>query len=211
MGLPFLKGELIRVEFGHGDLKYFVPLVLGFTIGWFLKIEVNEPIIQLELYALAIVIGIDSGKYIKKEVFKSLSLLPFLSTIVNFLGDFVSAIVFSMLFSLPFNLSLAIALGSGWYSYTGPIVAVHFGPYYGVLAFLTNFLREQLTFILVPLLLKLYPSPVGAIAVGGATSMDVTLPFYVESLGPKYALPSVVSGVLITFLVPIAVPLAISL
>jgi len=41
------------------------------------------------------------------------------------------------------------------YFYLGPIVAKYYGSIDGVIALLINFLIEQLTFSLVPLLLKL--------------------------------------------------------
>ena len=207
-GVPFLGERAKEIIAKSPDLKYFLPLVLGFTLGEMTKVEVPNSLIQYELYILAVVVGLDSGRYITRELFRSVTLLPFVSVFVDFLGAIVSALTFSLLSLLPLNVSMAVALGSGWYSYTGTAVALHFGPYYGVMAFLVNFFREQLTFLLVPLLVRLRPSPVGAIAVGGATSMDVTLSFYVESLGPQYAVPSMVSGLIITFLVPVVVPLA---
>ena len=208
VGVPFLRERAKEITAKSPDLKYFLPLVLGFALGELTKVEVPDSLIQYELYALAVVVGLDSGRYITRELFRSVTALPFVSVFVDFLGAIVSALAFSLISPLPLNVSMAVALGSGWYSYTGTAVALHFGPYYGVMAFLVNFFREQLTFLLVPLLVRLRPSPVGAIAVGGATSMDVTLPFYVESLGPQYAVPSMVSGLIITFLVPVVVPLA---
>mgnify|MGYP001773297110 FL=1 len=207
VGVPFLRERAKEITAKSPDLKYFLPLVFGFALGEATKLEVPDSLIQYELYALAVVIGLDSGRYITGELFRSITALPFVSVFVDFLGAMVSALAFSLVSPLPLNVSMAVALGSGWYSYTGTAVALHFGPYYGVMAFLVNFFREQLTFLLVPLLVRLRPSPVGAIAVGGATSMDVTLPFYVESLGPQYAVPSMVSGLIITFLVPVVVPL----
>ena len=208
VGVPFLREKAKEIAAKSPDLKYFLPLVLGFALGELTKVEVPDSLIQYELYALAVVVGLDSGRYITRELFRSITALPFVSVFVDFLGAIVSALAFSLISPLPLEVSMAVALGSGWYSYTGTAVALHFGPYYGVMAFLVNFFREQLTFLLVPLLVRLRPSPVGAIAVGGATSMDVTLPFYVESLGPQYAVPSMVSGLIITFLVPVVVPLA---
>ena len=208
VGVPFLREKATGFVSRNPDLKYFLPLVLGFALGETTKVELPDSVIQYELYALAVVVGLDSGRYITRQLFRSMTALPFVSVFVDFLGATISAITLTTIFPLPLNVSLAVALGSGWYSYTGTAVALRFGPYYGVLAFLVNFFREQLTFLLVPFLMRLRPSPVGAIAVGGATSMDVTLPFYVESLGPQYAIPSLVSGLIITFLVPVVVPLA---
>jgi uncharacterized membrane protein YbjE (DUF340 family) len=74
--------------------------------------------------------------------------------------------------------------------------------------FLSNFLREQLAFVFLPNFLKGKFSPIGAIAVGGATSMDVTLPLYVEIFnGGEYAISAMINGFILTLIIPIIEPL----
>ncbi len=65
-------------------------------------------------------------------------------------GSLLAGLVLSPILRVPLRASLAVALGFGWYTFDGPAVAAYAGPYLGVMAFLANFLREQLTFAVVP-------------------------------------------------------------
>ncbi|ARM76680.1 lysine exporter LysO family protein [Acidianus manzaensis] len=205
------KRRQIKVSL-RTQLKYIIPLLAGFISGFILKFNLPfNSIIDYELYILAFVIGIAVGKDINKEILRRISRVAISSILIVILGGVISSIVLFILGIKPFNLALSISLGSGWYSYTGPIVAKYYGPIYGVIGFLVNFLREQLTFSLLPFLLKTRSSPIGAIAVGGATSMDVTLGFYVDVLGNEYGVGALINGVILTLLVPIILPIMLSI
>ncbi|BFH72878.1 lysine exporter LysO family protein [Sulfurisphaera javensis] len=212
MGIFFTisgKSEWRKIDW-KGQIKYLTPLILGLILGIFVKINVNfDEIIDYELYALVIVIGLQIGESLKINILKRISGLAVISIVIDVLGAVVSAILLSPFY--PFKEILLTALGSGWYSYTGPFLAKYYGPTVGVFAFLVNFLREQLTFLLVPLFFRVKASPIGAIAVGGATSMDVTLPLYVDLLGNEYAIGALVNGLILTLLVPVILPLMVIL
>ncbi len=59
--------------------------------------------------------------------------------------------------------------------------------------------------------MKVKYSPYSAIAVGGATSMDTTLPLYIGLLGDEYVITAVFSGVTLTAVIPIILPLMLNL
>lgn len=184
------------------QIKYIIPLVLGFVLGLGVKFELPFTfIIDYELYLLAVIIGIEIGRSFNIGLLKRTTMLAILAVVVNVVGAIILSLVFSPF--IPLKASLMITLGSGWYSYTGPFVAKYFGPALGVIGFLSNFLREQLAFVLLPILLRVKATPIGAIAIGGATSMDVTLPLYVDLLGGEYAVGAMISGFILTLLVPI--------
>ncbi|MGC9108087.1 MAG: LysO family transporter, partial [Infirmifilum sp.] len=95
-------------------------------------------------------------------------------------------------------------------SFAGPFIAQAYGPLWGFTAFLVNVLREQATFILVPLLRKPFLSMV---SLGGATTMDNTLPVYGYVYGEEASVVSIIHGFVLTLLIPflqgfIAGPLA---
>lgn len=218
--ITYFIGSFIRLKVKEGKIrldwktqvKYVLPLIFGFILGFFIKVDLPfDSIIDWELYLLAIVIGLGIGRDVKLEILKRISGIAIFSIFVAIFGGLISSIPLYFLGLRPFNLALSISLGSGWYSYSGPIVAKYYGPVDGVIAFLINFLREQLTFSLVPLLLKLRSTPLGAIAVGGATSMDTTLGFYVDVLGYEYGIGAMINGVILTLIVPIMLPLILSL
>ncbi|MCI2414778.1 MAG: lysine exporter LysO family protein [Candidatus Aramenus sp.] len=217
--VTYFIGSLVKLEVKEGkakvalltQLKYLLPLVVGIALGIPLKFSLPfDQIIDWELYLLAVVIGISVGRELSVEVLRRITGLAVFSILVAVTGAVVSSVFLYFLGIKPFNLALAVSLGSGWYSYTGPVVAKFYGPVYGVIGFLVNFLREQLTFSLVPVFLKLRSSPLGAIAVGGATSMDTTLGFYVEVLGSEYGVGAMINGVILTLAVPVVLPLVLS-
>jgi len=187
------------------QIKYVIPLVLGLILGLGIRFELPFTfIIDYELYFLAVIIGIEIGRSFNIGLLKRTTGLAILAVTVDVVGAIILSVIFSPL--IPLKASLMITLGSGWYSYTGPFVAKYFGPALGVVGFLSNFLREQLAFILLPILLRVKASPIGAIAIGGATSMDVTLPLYVDLLGGEYAVGAMISGFILTLLIPIILP-----
>ncbi len=203
---PIGKG---RVSLG---LAYLIPLTLGMALG--LTTRPNLPFGELttyELYLLMALMGLDVGKAINLRVIRASLGFGVLAALVNFSGAIVSGVALSTLLAVPLKASLGITLGSGWYSFDGPFLASVDGPYYGVVGFLTNFLREQLVFVALPALSKLRESPLGGIASGGATSMDVTLPFLTEFYGYRSSVSSMVSGVIITVLIPAVLPLVYQL
>jgi uncharacterized membrane protein YbjE (DUF340 family) len=109
-------------------------------------------------------------------------------------------------FTLLFNITPAVAFGMGWYSFTGPYLAAAGDAAGGAYGLLVNFLREQLTFVLAPLLARRF-GKVGVLAMGGATTMDNTLPLYTALYGSSFSIYAFANGVVLTVLVPIIVPL----
>jgi len=204
------KSEWRKVDW-KSQLKYISPLVLGLILGIIFKLNTMffSILIDYELYVLVIIIGLQIGRDLKLEVLKRVSGLAVFSILVDVIGAVITALVLTPFY--PFKEILMVTLGSGWYSYTGPFVAKYYGPIAGVFAFLVNFLREQLTFLLIPLFFRVKASPIGAIAVGGATSMDVTLPLYVDLLGNEYAVGALINGLVLTLLVPIILPIVVLL
>ncbi len=114
----------------------------------------------------------------------------------------------SMLLGVPLEFSIAACLGMGWYSFTGPYIASICGPAEGFAAFLLNVLREQVTFLLVP---AVRGSRVLMLSLGGATTMDNTLPVYVYTYGEDFAPASILHGFILTVSVPFLVSAALSL
>ena len=100
-------------------------------------------------------------------------LLPLLGGLGSLAGGWLAGAVAGE----PAGLSLAVAAAFGWYSMAGVLVAQLWGPAAGALAFLANVLRELLTVVAVPLLVRRLGRRAWlAVLPGGATTMDTTLP-----------------------------------
>ena len=74
----------------------------------------------------------------------------------------------------------------------------------GVIALLSNIMRELITLLATPIFLK-YFGKLAPIAAGGATSMDTTLPIITKFSGKDYAIIAIFSGTVLTILVPFLV------
>ena len=124
-------------------------------------------------------------------------------------GALVAALLFSWLTGLSLRTTLATTLGFGFYSLAGPLVTTAIGPAAGLMAFLTNFFRENLTMVTAP-----WAGPriraEGLTAMGGATTMDTTL-YFVTAYGDAEAgSMALASGLALTVIASLAVPIVLA-
>lgn len=75
----------------------------------------------------------------------------------------------------------------------------------GRYGFVVNVMREFFTIILMPLLIKI--SPGSPIAGGAAGSMDTMLAPITKFVGVRLALVTLITGIILTVLVPFLLPL----
>ncbi len=199
-------------------MKTSIIIVLFFIVGLILAVFSMLPDIILQndyssymLYFLMFFVGISIG--IDKNILKILKgakfriLLVPLSVIVGtLLGVGISSVFLSDI-----NLREALAVGSGfgYYSLSSIFITQLSGSVLGVIALLSNILREVITLLASPLLIK-YFGKLAPIASGGATAMDTTLPIIVKFSGKEYGIIAVFSGIVLTILVPFIVTFILS-
>ena len=190
-------------------LSFLIAILVGWISGLFLPpfLPFKEAI-SIELLILAVSAGFAVGNYFSITMLRKSAKTTLLTILTAIVGAILSGIIASVIFSIDLGTSLAICLGMGWYTYTGPIIATYKGSILGSIAFLANFLREQFTFIFIPFLRG---NPYSLISIGGATAMDDTLPIYIARLGKEYSISSISCGLLLTILVPFLIPLALAL
>ena len=177
------------------SLYAVAAMALGLAVGYYASLDYGAAIDPL-LVILLLVAGADmAGVKIRLE--RGALAAPAVSL--------VAATVVAPLFTAAFKITPAVAFGLGWYSFTGPYLAGAGDAVGGAYGLLVNFFREQLTFVLAPLLARRF-GRVGVLAAGGATTMDNTLPLYVALYGPSFSIYAFANGVLLTLLVPIVVP-----
>ena len=193
----------------------FVSVVLGILAGYFLLNGGNLSWLDsLTNYSLAVLlfgVGIDIGA--SREIFKDLKLMGWKLIVIPILialGSLFGSVLTGLLFGFAAGESAAVGAGFGWYSLSGVLISKLHSAELGSLAFLTNVFRELLTVMILPLVAKYFGS-LAAIAPGGATTMDVTLPLVKESGGEAVVIPAFVSGAVLSTLVPILVPLFLNL
>jgi uncharacterized membrane protein YbjE (DUF340 family) len=125
-------------------------------------------------------------------------------------GALAAAAIVTVVGLLPGRVAFATGLGLGWYTLTGALVAANAGATFGFLAFLTNFLRENLTMVTSP-----WAGPVlggeGMTAMGAATSMDTTLYFIVRHGDSRAGSLAIATGLTLTVAASLLVPLVLAL
>ncbi len=199
-------------------MKSSVLILLSFGIGigagilkWIPASFQHVDLVLYALYGLLFLVGIDIGSNPKawfalKEINLKIVWVP-LSIIV---GTLLGASLFSLLLSsISISDALAVGAGFGYYSLSSVIISQIRGDALGVVALLANLSREIITIILSPLLVK-YFGKLASIATGGATTMDTTLPTVAKFSGKDYVIIGLFSGAVLTFLVPILVPLILN-
>ncbi len=158
------------------------------------------------LDALLFMIGLQfaqSGLSLKTAFVRIDTILVPLATLV---GTLCGGLIVAAVFRLSAGKGLALSAGFGWYTLSGVLISDLGDPALGSAAFLANMARESIAFILIPIL-AMTRRPYTAIACGGATAMDVTLPLIEQCLGPEAVPVSFTSGAILSLLVPILVPL----
>lgn len=105
---------------------------------------------------------------------------------------------------------LAVGSGFGYYSLSSIFITQYRGAELGTIALLANIFREILTLLGAPLLAK-YFGKLAPISVGGATTMDTTLPIITRYSGESFIIVSIFHGFCVDFSVPFLVTFFCSL
>lgn len=178
-------------------------LVVGYGLGAVVPFGYSG-LISYALYVLLALIGLG----LKLET-RSLGHL-WLPLTAAFGGALGAALIFSAVSATPLSVSLATSLAFGWYTLAGPLVAARAGAVLGLLAFLVNFLRENLTMLSSPVVGRRMRGA-GLTALGGATAMDTTLFFILRYGDEDVAGLALASGLILTVAASLILPAALVL
>lgn len=154
------------------------------------------------MFSVGMSIGCDSATLRSfRQLNPRLALLPFVTIAGTLAGAMASSVV------LPHReLSdcLAVSSGMGYYSLSSIFITEYRGAELGTVALLANIFRELAALLLAPFLARRF-GKLAPISVGGATTMDTTLPVITRSVGPEYVVVSVFHGFVTDFSVPFLV------
>jgi uncharacterized membrane protein YbjE (DUF340 family) len=168
-----------------------------------------NPIAEFALAVILLGIGAEIGH--NRQAWRALWRLGprvFLVPAGIAIGSIAGAAIMGALLGLRANEAMAVGAGFGWYSLSGVLLAQIYNVSTGALAFLSNVFRELIAVVLMPLLARRM-APAIALAPGGATTMDTTLPIIARCMGSEAALIAFASGATLTAFVPILVPILI--
>ena len=185
------------------SLQLAAVVVLGFVIGFFLKDSwhFNNQISTYTLMVLLFLIGVqlrNSGIPLRQVLLNKHGTITAALFVVSCL---IGAVICSLILNIPIKQSLAVSSGFGWYSLSGILLQDAFGPVTGSIAFLNDMGREFFALLAIPVLMRY--SPCTAVGIGGATSLDFTLPVIQRSGGMSIVPIAISFGFIVNILAPV--------
>lgn len=200
-----MKDSLIIIGF------FAVGILLG-VCGLVPSELIGSSMAMYALYALIFSVGFSVGNNpdILKE-FKKLNPRLALLPVMTIFGTLAATALLGIV--LPHRTvpeTMAVGSGFAYYSLSSVLITEYIGAELGTVALISNIVREFITLVSAPLLVRWFGS-LAAISSGGATTMDVTLPAIVRASGKKYTVLSMYHGFVVDFAVPFLVTFFCSL
>ena len=156
------------------------------------------------MFCVGISLGYDSDVLKKlRKTDPRLLLLPLMTIIGTLAGCAIVS------FFMPGRSALdclAVGSGFGYYSLSSIFITQYKGTEMGTVALLANIMREIITLLGAPLMVKWF-GKLAPISAGGATSMDTTLPIITRCSGESFTILSIFHGFVVDFSVPFLVTL----
>ena len=167
--------------------------------------------IQIGLCILLSLVGLDLGlDGTVIDNFRKVGLRVLIFPFAIAIGSLAGAFICGLILPLSIKEMLAVGAGFGWYSLAPGIILEAGLAQASAVAFMHNVMREILGIIFIPLVAKKI-GYVETIALPGAAAMDVCLPIVEKSTSGNIAVYSFISGLVLSALVPIFVPLILAL
>ena len=194
-----MKGSIIIVSF-------FVAGLLLSRFGIIPEGLIGPDHTRYALYFLMFLVGISIGSdrkvldALKQQNWRMITVPA--GTIVGTLAG--SAVIAFFIQDMKVSDSLAIGSGFGYYSLSSIFITQYRGAELGTIALTTNIIREIITLLFAPLMVK-YFGKLAPISSGGATTMDTTLPIITRCSGKEYVVVAVFHGIVVDFTVPFLV------
>ena len=200
-----------QTESSFSPLIIVMPacIVIGIIAGYFWLQDMSRSILDTTLTVSLIFlytgVGVSLGE--NKEVFqyiKRLGVRILFMPAAIFAGCIAGGFISGLLLRLPYSYSVISASGMGYYSLTGAFMTETFGIEAGTYGFIVNVSRDVFTVALLPLLSKISKgSPIASWAAG---CMDTMLVPVTRAVGPELGMVALISGTILTFVVPVWLP-----
>jgi len=194
-------------------IKYIVSaLVLGVVAGylnsnwgsieagsWVSDYVFNGALIVL-LFVMGLVCGLDKESVSKmRKTGLKILVIPLAVALGSVAGGAVGALGLG----LDVVKTMTVTAGYGWYTLAGPLVGKLFDAQWGTLGFAVNFLRELVTIATISLTARI--DKYAPIALGGATTMDTTLPVIIRYCGSDSLMAAFSSGFTLSIIAPFTI------
>jgi uncharacterized membrane protein YbjE (DUF340 family) len=194
-----MKGSLIIIGF------FILGIVVG-IMNWLPDLNAYGNVSFLTLCALLFCVGVTVGNNTAllksfRQLDPRLMLLPLMTIVGTLAATSVASLGLS---GRSLTDCLAVGSGFGYYSLSSILITEYRGPELGTVALLANIIREIITLLGAPLMVRFF-GPLSPISAGGATTMDTTLPIITRASGDQFVILSLFHGFLVDFSVPFLV------
>jgi uncharacterized membrane protein YbjE (DUF340 family) len=200
-----MKGSLIILSFFATGLLLGISRLLPHDV---LSQNVSFYVLCALMFSVGISIGNDPSSFHQfRNLNPRLIFLPLMTILGTWLG--VLAVSF-FLKNRTLSDCLAVGSGFGYYSLSSILITQCKGIELGTIALLSNIMREVMTLLFAPWMVR-YFGKLAPICAGGATTMDTTFPIIIRTSGKDYAIVSIYQGFIMDFTVPFLVTFFCSL
>jgi len=199
-----MKGSLIILSFFAAGLLLGVYRVL--PASW-LDYDYSFYVLAALMFSVGFSLGHQPDTIQQfRRIHSRVLFLP-LMTIV---GTWLGVVVISFFSERSVFDFLAVGSGFGYYSLSSILITEYKGIELGTIALLANILREIITLLFAPVMVK-YFGKLAPIAAGGATTMDTTFPIIIRTSGKEFSVVSIYHGFVMDLSVPFLVTLCCSI
>jgi len=185
-------------------------VVFGMALGhWVIPEAVAaccSSLITVGLCLILFFVGLDMGR--QGNILREIRLAGpgiFVFPVAVCVGTFGAAALVSLIIPMSMKDTLAVSAGFSWSS-LAPVLLADYSAAVAAVAFLSNVLRELLSVVLIPFV----SAKIGyleCVAMPGAAAMDTALPVVISATDDHVTIYSLVSGAVLSFAVPILIPL----
>lgn len=205
------KNKVPMLRMALESSKLIVVVAGGLVVGLFFPVDAHwvDKLSEWILFLLLFLIGIqlrNSGLTLKQIILNKQGMLIALVVVASSL---IGGIIAAQFLHIALYKALAMSSGFGWYSLSGILMGGAFGPVFGGASFMLELSRELVALIIIPMLIA--RKPCSAIGYAGATAMDFTLPIIQTTGGVRCVPIAIVSGFLLSLLVPVLMLFFVSL
>lgn len=193
-----MRGSLIIVAF------FVMGVILGRTTELPSFLTGGDPTLYA-LYVLMFLVGISIGcDKVALQALKHQHIRIVLVPLGTILGTLAGSALVSAFIQRSTTDCLAVGAGFGYYSLSSIFITQYKGAELGTIALVSNILRELIALVGASFLAR-YFGKLAPISVGGATTMDTTLPVITRYSGKEFVVVSVFHGFVVDFSVPFLV------
>ena len=194
-----MKGSIVTLSFfAAGVLLAYFQMLPMFLI------ETDWSELVLMILMLMVGTSLGANKEVQ-QIFRQISWKIVLVPLTCIVGTFIGVTIVSFFLSdMTVTNALAVGSGFGYYSLSSILITQVKGEALGVVALLSNIIRELLTLLFAPLMVK-YFGKLAPISAGGATTIDTTLPIITRYSGQEFIIVALFNGIFLEISVPIFV------